>query len=126
MRPSGWPHENPDIAGKDLHDTIAAGKTVDYGLYVQLMNPEDAARLPYNPLDDTKIWDEKQYPLKPVGRLILNRNPDDYKEQVEKIAFSPSNLLEGVELSDDKMLQGRANIYWDSQRRRLGPDFRRL
>ncbi|MEK4356842.1 catalase [Paenibacillus sp. FSL M7-1455] len=118
--------EYPDIAGKDLHDTIAAGKTVDYGLYVQLMDPEDAARLPYNPLDDTKIWDEKQYPLKPVGRLILNRNPDDYKEQVEKIAFSPSNLLEGVELSDDKMLQGRANIYWDSQRMRLGPDFRKL
>ena len=47
-------------------------------------------------------------------------------EQVEKVAFSPSNLLEGVELSDDKMLQGRANIYSDSQRRRLGPDFRKV
>lgn len=116
--------ENPDIAGKDLYDTIAAGKIADYGLYVQLMNPDDAAHLPYDPLDDTKIWDEQQYPLKPVGRLVLNRNPDNYMEQVEKIAFSPSNLLEGAELSDDKMLQGRSNIYWDSQRRRLGPDFR--
>ncbi len=54
----------------------------------------------------------------------MNRNTDNYMEQVEKIAFSPSNLLEGAELSDDKMLQGRANIYWDSQRRRMGPDFR--
>nr|WP_307478471.1 catalase [Cytobacillus purgationiresistens] len=116
--------ENPDIAGQDLFDTIAAGKTVEYGLYVQLMNPEDEAKLPFDPLDDTKVWDEQQYPLKPVGRMVLNRNPDNYMEQVEKVAFSPSNLLEGAELSDDKMLQGRANIYWDSQRRRLGPSFR--
>ncbi|WP_246469522.1 catalase [Cohnella nanjingensis] len=118
--------ENPDIAGKDLYDTLAAGKTVEYGLYVQLMNPRDEAILPYDPLDDTKIWGEQQYPLLMVGRLVLNRNPDNYMEQVEKIAFSPSNLLEGAELSDDKMLQGRANIYWDSQRRRIGPDFRKI
>ncbi|MEK5057162.1 catalase [Paenibacillus sp. FSL H7-0326] len=116
--------ENPDYAGKDLYDTLAAGKTIEYGLYVQLMNPADEAILPFDPLDDTKVWDERQYPLIPVGRMVLNRNPDNYMEQVEKIAFSPSNLLEGVELSDDKMLQGRANIYWDSQRRRIGPDFR--
>ncbi|WP_127529870.1 catalase [Paenibacillus kobensis] len=118
--------ENPDYAGKDLYDTLAAGKTVEYGLYVQLMNPQDESTLPYDPLDDTKIWDERQYPLQPVGRLVLNRNPDNYMEQVEKLAFSPSNLLEGAELSDDKMLQGRANIYYDSERHRLGPDFRKI
>ncbi|MFB7813623.1 catalase [Paenibacillus chitinolyticus] len=118
--------ENPDFAGKDLFDTLAAGKTVEYGLHVQLMNPDDEANLPFDPLDDTKVWDEKQYPLLPVGRLVLNRNPDNYMDQVEKIAFSPSNLLDGAELSDDKLLQGRANIYWDSQRRRLGPDFRKI
>ncbi|EFM10689.1 Catalase [Paenibacillus curdlanolyticus YK9] len=118
--------ENPDIAAQDLYDTLATGKTVEYGLYVQLMNPEDEAALPYDPLDDTKIWDEAKYPMQPVGRLVLNRNPDNYMEQVEKIAFSPSNLLEGAELSDDKMLQGRTNIYSDSQRRRLGPDFRKI
>ena len=121
-----WNGKNPDIAGKDLYDALAKGEPVVYGLYVQLMNPEDEATLSYDPLDDTKVWDERQYPLIPVGRLILNRNPDNYMEQVEKVAFSPSNLLDGVELSDDKMLQGRANIYWDSQRRRLGPDFRKI
>lgn len=121
-----WNSENPDIAGKDLHDSLAKGKPVVYGLYVQLMNPIDEASLPYDPLDDTKVWDERQYPLIPVGRLTLNRNPDNYMEQVEKVAFSPSNLLEGAELSDDKMLQGRTNIYWDSQRRRLGPNFRNI
>ena len=118
--------ENPDIAGKDLFDTLAMGKTVEYGLYVQLMNPDDEAILSFDPLDDTKVWDKRQYPLIPVGRLVLNRNPNNYMEQVEKIAFSPSNLLDGAELSDDKMLQGRTNIYSDSQRRRLGPDFRKI
>ncbi|RJE86269.1 catalase [Paenibacillus sp. 1011MAR3C5] len=118
--------ENPDYAGQDLYDTLAAGKTVEYGLYVQLMNPQDEAILPFDPLDDTKVWDEGLYPMRPVGRLVLNRNPHNYMEQVERLAFSPSNLLEGAELSDDKMLQGRANIYWDSQRRRLGPDFRKI
>jgi len=118
--------ENPDYAGKELYDTLAAGNIVEYGLYVQLMNPSEEASLSFDPLDDTKIWDEQRFPLIPVGRLVLNRNPDNYMEQVEKIAFSPSNLLDGVELSDDKMLQGRANIYSDSQRRRIGSDFRSI
>lgn len=118
--------ENPDIAGQDLYDTLDSGKTVEYELHVQLMDPEDENALPYDPLDDTKVWSEADYPLVPVGRLTLERNPDDYKAQVEKAAFSPSNLIEGIELSADKMLQGRSFIYWDAQRRRLGPDFREL
>lgn len=118
--------ENPDYAGKDLYDTIAQGKTVEYGLYVQLMNPQDEAALPFDPLDDTKVWDMLQYPLLPVGRMVLNRNPDNYREQVEKLAFSPSNMLEGAEFSLDRVLQGRANIYTDSQRFRLGPEFRSI
>lgn len=121
-----WNGADPDISGKDLFKAISKGKKVEYILYVQLMSMEGEQRLPYDPLDDTKVWDEQQYPLIPVGRMILNRNPDNYMEQVEKIAFSPSNLLEGAELSDDKMLQGRSNIYWDSQRRRLGPGFRNI
>ncbi|PGA89716.1 catalase [Bacillus toyonensis] len=118
--------ENPDYSGKDLYDAIEAGKSVEYGLYVQLMDPKDEVHLSYDPLDDTKVWDEKVYPLIPVGKMVLNKNPENYMEQVEKIAFSPSNLLDGAELSDDKMLQGRANIYSDSQRRRIGPEFRKL
>ncbi|PWW02909.1 catalase [Paenibacillus cellulosilyticus] len=118
--------ENPDYSGKDLYDTIAKGTPVQYGLYVQLMNPQDEATLPFDPLDDTKVWDTRQYPLLPVGRLVLNSNPTNYVDQIEKLAFSPSNLLEGAELSDDKMLQGRSNIYSDSQRHRLGADFRKI
>lgn len=114
---------NPDIAGKDLYNTLAAGKAVEYELRVQLMDICDADKQPFDVLDDTKIWDEKKYPLIPVGRLTLKRNVDNYKDQVEKSAFSPSNLVKGIELSNDKMLQGRSFIYWDAQRRRIGPDF---
>ncbi|MFJ7730144.1 catalase [Neobacillus sp. NPDC097160] len=118
--------ENPDYAGKDLYDAIAGGKPVEYGLYVQLMDPKDEANLSYDPLDDTKVWDEEEYPLIPVGKMVLNKNPANFMEQVEKVAFSPSNLLDGAELSDDKILQARANIYSDSQRRRIGAEFRKL
>ena len=72
------------------------------------MDPKDEAHLSYDPLDDTKVWDEQTYPLIPVGKMVLNKNPENFMEQVEKVAFSPSNLLDGAELSDDKMLQGRA------------------
>lgn len=118
--------ENPDIAGQDLYNAIERGEQVEYGLYVQVIDPDKATGLPYDPLDATKIWDQQQFPFHPVGRMVLNKNPDNYMEQVEKAAFSPSNLLNGVELSDDKMLQGRANVYWDSQRNRIGSDFRNV
>lgn len=118
--------ENPDYAGKDLYDTIAQGTPVEYGLYVQLMNPQDEATLPFNPLDDTQMWDAQLYPLMPVGKMVLNQNPKNFKEQIEKLAFSPSNLLEGAELTDDRIIQGRSNIYYDSQRYRLGPNFRSI
>ena len=65
--------ENPDYSRKDLYDAIANGKPVEYGLYVQLMDPKDEAHLSYDPLDDTKTWDEKAYPLIPVGKMVLNK-----------------------------------------------------
>ncbi|MCI8441684.1 MAG: catalase [Provencibacterium sp.] len=117
---------DPDIAGRELYETIAAGMSAEYTLCVQLMDPADRQTLPYDPLDCTRLWDEKRYPLLPVGRLVLDRNPFDYRQQVENIAFSPANLLPGAELSEDRLLQGRAALYWDAQRLRLGADFREL
>lgn len=116
--------ENPDIAGQELYDTIQKGLPVEYELHVQMMNPSDAECLPYDPLDDTKVWSQTDFPLVPVGRMTLNQNPDNYETQVENIAFAPGNLLDGVEFSNDKMLQGRTTVYWDAQRYRLGPHFR--
>lgn len=118
--------KDPDIAGRDLFDSIAKGRAVEYELRVQLMNPEDAKTLPFDPLDPTKLWDETQYPLLPVGRMVLNRNPENFADQVDKLAFNPANLVPGIEFSDDKVLQGRTFIYPDAQRHRLGPDFRNI
>lgn len=118
--------ESPDFSGQDLYNSIAAGASAEFELRVQLMEIEEAKTLEFDPLDDTKVWDEARFPLLPVGRLVLNRNPENYREQVEKLAFSPSNLVPGIELSDDKMLQGRSFIYSDAQRHRLGPDFRNI
>lgn len=118
--------EDPDVAGRDLYQAIERGEYPSYELRVQLMDPAEGAQLPFDPLDDTKIWEEERYPLLPVGRLTLNRNPENYIEQVEKLAFSPGNLLPGAELSNDKILQGRSFIYSDAQRHRLGPGYRRI
>lgn len=118
--------QDPDFSGRDLYDSIAKGKTVEYDLYVQVMDPEDAKVLPFDPLDDTKVWNEDQYPFLPVGRMVLNRNPKNYAEQIEKLAFDPANLLPGLEFSDDKILQGRTFIYSDAQRHRLGPNYRNI
>lgn len=85
---------------------------MEYELNVQLMDPQTEHTLSYDPLDDTKIWSEEQFPLMPVGKLTLERNPENYAAQVEKLAFSPANLVDGIEFSDDKMLQGRSFIYW--------------
>ncbi len=116
--------KDPDAAARDLYDALANGEAVEYELCVQMMDPCDAQALPFDPLDDTKVWSEESYPLIPVGKMTLDQNPEDYHTQVEQVAFSPANLVEGIELSADKMLQGRSFIYWDAQRRRLGPDFR--
>lgn len=118
--------EDPDMAGRELFQSIAAGRPAEYALLVQLMEPQERQGLPYDPLDATKLWDTKRYPLLPVGRLVLDRNPADYRQQVENLAFSPMNLLPGAQLSEDTLLLGRALLYWDAQRLRLGEGFRSL
>lgn len=118
--------QQPDVAGKDLYDTLKNGTPVEYELYVQLIPVEKEYDLGFDPLDDTKVWSEREFPLQKVGKLSLIKNPEDYKAQVESVAFSPNNLVRGIELSDDKLLQGRSTIYWDAQRFRLGDDFREL
>lgn len=117
--------ENPNIAGEKLCNTLAQGNVIQFDLCVQLMEIEQAEMLSFDPLDDTKVWSEEQFPLVHVGRLTLDRNVTCYQEQVEKVAFSPANLVDGIGFSNDKMLQGRSSIYWDAQRHRLGSDFRK-
>ncbi len=118
--------ENPNIAVQNLYDTIAKGEKIEYELCVQLMDPKDADNLEFDPLDDTKVWPEDKYPLMKIGMMTLDKNPENYFAQVEQVAFCPANIVPGVELSADKMLQGRSFSYLDTQRHRIGPNFAQL
>jgi catalase len=118
--------EDPDIATRDLYDTIASGKTVEYELKVQIMEIEDEMKQDFNPLDATKTWPEDKFPLMPVGKMVLNRNPENYFAEVEQAAFCPASIVPGIELSADKLLQGRAFSYADTQRHRLGANYLQL
>lgn len=115
--------ENPDYATQDLYNAIASGNFPSWTLYIQIMTFKEAENCQFNPFDLTKIWSHSQYPLIPVGRLVLNRNPTNYFAEVEQIAFAPSHMIPGVEPSPDKMLQGRLFSYADTHRHRLGANY---
>ncbi len=117
---------DPDIATRLLRESIERGEYPKYELCVQLMTPEEANSLPFDVLDDTKTWDEERFPLIKVGMMTLDKNPQSYFAQVEQAAFCPANIIPGIELSDDKMLQGRSFSYLDTQRYRLGANFSAL
>lgn len=118
--------EDPDIATRDLHETLASGKTVEYELNVQMMEIEDELKQSFDPLDPTKTWPEAIFPLTPVGMMVLNKNPDNFFAEVEQAAFCPSAIVPGIELSADKLLQGRVFAYADTQRHRLGTNYLQL
>lgn len=115
--------EDPDVSTRDLYDWIASGKTVEYELNVQVMEFEDEFKLDFDPLDATKTWPEDKYPLMKVGKMVLDRNPENYFAEVEQAAFGVSAMVPGIEPSADKLLQGRLFAYADTQRHRLGPNF---
>jgi len=115
--------EDPDHATRDLFETIEKGNFPAWRFYVQIMKYEDAWTYKWNPFDITKVWPHKDYPLIPVGRLVLDRNPKNFFAEIEQAAFSPSSLVPGIETSPDKMLQGRLFSYPDTHRHRLGPNF---
>ena len=117
---------DPDFLVRDLHDAIAKGGKVEYELKVQLMNIADELKQDFDPLDPTKTWPENKFPLMPVGKMILDRNPDNFFTEVEQAAFCPASLVPGIEFSADKLLQGRTFSYADTQRHRLGANYLQL
>ena len=110
----------------DLYQEIGKGNFPSWELYVQILAPEDLDKFAFNPLDATKVWPEKIAPLVKVGKMILNRLPDNYFETTEQSAFSPGDLVPGIEPSEDRLLQGRLFSYFDTQRHRIGPNFQQL
>ena len=118
--------DNPDFATKDLFDAIEKGENVSWTAQVQIMPEADAEKYKWNVLDVTKVWPHADYPLIPYGKMVLNKNPLNYFQDVEQAAFSPSNVVPGIEPSNDKMLQGRLFSYPDTHRHRLGPNFHQI
>jgi catalase len=118
--------EDPDIATRDLYETIASGKTVEYELYVQIMEIADELKQDFDPLDATKTWPEDKFPLMPVGKMVLNRNPENFFAETEQAAFCPASIVPGIDFSSDKLLQGRIFAYADTQRHRLGANYLQL
>jgi catalase len=118
--------QDPDFHIRDLHDAIAHGEHPSWTLRMQIMPFEDAAGYRFNPFDLTKVWPQADYPLHTVGRLVLNRNPDNYFTEVEQGAFEPANMVPGIGPSPDKMLLGRLFSYPDTHRHRIGPNYLQL
>lgn len=105
---------------RDLYEAIERGDFPKWKMYVQVMPEQDAEKVPYHPFDLTKVWPKGDYPLIEVGEFELNRNPENYFADVEQAAFAPSNVVRGIGVSPDKMLQARLVNYADAQRYRLG------
>jgi len=117
---------DPDHATRDLHDAIKRGDYPSWTLQIQVMTPQEAKGYRFNPFDVTKVWPHGDYPPIEIGRMVLNRNPDNYFAEVEQAAFSPGNFVPGIAASPDKMLQGRLFAYHDAHRYRLGPNYHLL
>lgn len=127
---------DPDFLRRDLWEAIAAGNMPQWELGVQLL-PDDLGdaekraaaieMLGFDPLDPTKFWPEELVPVQMFGTLELNRNVSDFHAETEQAAFCPGNLVPGIELSDDPVLQVRAFSYLDTQLKRLGgPNFNQI
>jgi catalase len=111
---------------RDLYEAIERGDFPKWTMYVQVMPELDAEKVPYHPFDLTKVWPHGDYPLTEVGEFELNKNPANFFADVEQSAFAPSNLVPGIGVSPDRMLQARLFNYADAQRYRLGGNYQQI
>eukprot|EP00349_Pseudokeronopsis_sp_Brazil_P002606 CAMPEP_0202959834 /NCGR_PEP_ID=MMETSP1396-20130829/4004_1 /ASSEMBLY_ACC=CAM_ASM_000872 /TAXON_ID= /ORGANISM="Pseudokeronopsis sp., Strain Brazil" /LENGTH=434 /DNA_ID=CAMNT_0049678637 /DNA_START=114 /DNA_END=1418 /DNA_ORIENTATION=- len=112
-----------DYHTEDLFNHIASGKSATWTVHIQAMPEKDAATYKYDVTDLTKVWPHADYPLIPIAKLVLNQNPTNFFAQIEQAAFCPGNLVPGIQLSNDRILQARVFSYTDTQRHRLGVNF---
>jgi catalase len=116
-----------DFHRRDLHDSIAAGAFPAWELLIQPIPAADVEGLSYDILDATKLVPEEEYPLIPIGKMTLNRWPDNFFAETEQVAFHPGHLVPGIDVTNDPLLQGRLFSYTDTQLKRLGgPNFHEL
>lgn len=118
--------ENPDYAQEDLFNAIAKGDAPSWTVYVQTMTQDQAKKLPFSIFDLTKVWPHSDFPLRRVGKFVMNENPKNYFAEVEQAAFSPSHTVPGIEASADPVLQSRLFSYPDTHRHRLGVNYAQI
>jgi catalase len=121
------------VAGKepaaltlDLYEALKNGDYPAWELMVQVVRPEDLRKFDFDPLDATKLWPETMVPFQPVGKMTINRAPENFFETTEQVAFNTGAYVPGIEPSEDKLLQGRNFSYSDTQRYRLGVNYQQL
>jgi catalase len=119
--------KDPDFLRRDLWEAIELGNYPEWELGLQLIPEGDEGRYPFDIRDATKIWPEELVPVRRVGRLTLNRNPQNFFAETEQVAFHIGNLVPGIDVTDDPLLQGRLFSYLDTQLIRLGgPNFTQI
>ena len=111
---------------RDLYNSIEKGDFPKWTFQVQILPENEVDKLGFNPFDLTKVWPHSIVPLMDIGEMILNKNPQNYFNEVEQAAFSPSNIVPGIGFSPDKMLQGRIFSYPDAHRYRVGTNYHLL
>lgn len=111
---------DPDFHRKDLWQSIEGGDYPEFELGLQIIPEEDLDKFDFDILDATKLIPEALVPVEIVGKMVLNRIPDNFFAETEQVAFCPANIVPGIDFSDDPLLQGRIFSYSDTQRHRLG------
>jgi catalase len=118
---------DPDFHRRDLFDAISRGDFPEWELSVQAFDQAQADAMPFDVLDPTKLIPEEMIPLQPIGKMVLDRYPDNFFAETEQVAFHPGHVVPGIDFSDDPLLQGRLFSYTDTQLSRLGgPNFHQL
>jgi catalase len=119
--------KDPDFLRRDLWEAIEMGHYPEYEFGVQMIEEQDEFKFDFDVLDPTKIWPEEDVPVMIIGKMTLNRNPDNFFAETEQVAFHPGNLVPGIDVSNDPLLQGRLFSYHDTQLIRLGgPNFHEI
>ncbi|MEN6544796.1 MAG: catalase [Armatimonadia bacterium] len=118
---------DPDFHRRDMFNAISGGDFPEWELAVQLFTQEEADSFPFDHLDATKLIPEELVPLRVIGRMVLNRWPDNFFAETEQVAYCPANIVPGMDFSNDPLLQGRLFSYQDTQLSRLGsPNFHQI
>jgi catalase len=112
--------KDPDFHRRDLYEAIEKGNYPEWELGIQLIPEGEESKFDFDVLDATKIWPEDLLPVRRVGKLTLNRNPDNFFAETEQVAFMTTNIVPGIDFTDDPLLQGRNFSYLDTQLSRLG------